>query len=44
MTLLGWIFMLGSVGFVWTLCGWCYYKILSFQEPPAEEVQHFHSA
>jgi len=33
MTILGWIFMVTSVGFVWGLCGWCFYKVLSIQEP-----------
>ena len=28
MTIGGWIFMAGSLGFVWGLAGWCYYKIL----------------
>ena len=28
MTIGGWILMVGSLGFVWGLAGWCYYKIL----------------
>ncbi len=28
MTLGGWIFMLGSVGFVVTLCALCFWKVL----------------
>lgn len=29
--------MLASVGFVWGLCGWCFYKVLTFQEHPNRE-------
>jgi len=43
-TPLGWIFMFASLGFVWGLTLWCYRKILAAPEPPAEEVEHFHSA
>ena len=45
MTVLGWIFMLLSLTFVWTLVIWCYYKILS--QPPekiAKPAKDFHSA
>lgn len=28
MTLGGWIFLLLSVGFVWGLAAWCFYKVL----------------
>jgi hypothetical protein len=34
MTPLGWVFMVVSVGFVWGLCGWCFFKVLSYEEPP----------
>jgi hypothetical protein len=44
MTPLGWIFMIVSVSFVWTLAIWCFYRVLSAPRPPAEEVQDFHSA
>lgn len=44
MTLLGWTFMLLSVGGVWTLTLWCFKRVLSYKDAPAEEVQHFHSA
>ncbi|HEX6881953.1 MAG TPA: hypothetical protein VF530_01155 [Planctomycetota bacterium] len=44
MTAAGWIFMLCSLAFVWGLTLWCYRKILTAPEPPAEEVEHFHSA
>jgi hypothetical protein len=44
MTALGWIFMLVSVGFVWTLAIWCFRRVLSSPVPPPEEVQDFHSA
>jgi hypothetical protein len=29
MTLGGWTFLLCSVGFVWGLTAWCFYKVLS---------------
>ncbi len=32
MTIGGWILMVGSLGFVWGLAGWCYYKILKGPE------------
>lgn len=46
----GWVFMLGSAGFVWGLTGWCFYKVFSL--PPEvtpddavpEPAQHFRSA
>jgi hypothetical protein len=44
MNVYGWIFMLTSVGFVWILAIYCFYRVLSFTEPPPEELQHFHSA
>lgn len=34
MTIGGWIFMTLSVGFVWTLAGWCYYRVLT--TPPGD--------
>lgn len=34
MTTLGWIFMCVSLAFVWGLCGWCFYRVLT---APAEE-------
>jgi hypothetical protein len=47
MTLLGWIFLITSLAFVWGLTLWCFYKILTL--PPVERdvpepVQDFHSA
>jgi hypothetical protein len=31
----GWIFLLVSTGFVWGLCGWSFYKVLTVpNEPP----------
>jgi hypothetical protein len=40
MTVGGWIFMLVSVTFVWTLAGFCYYLVLTGppapDEPPAD--------
>lgn len=44
MTVLGWIFLLTSLSFVWALTLWCFYKVLSFREEPPEPVRHFHSA
>jgi hypothetical protein len=44
MTALGWIFMIVSVSFVWILTIWCFYRVLSAPQPPAEEVQEFRSA
>lgn len=32
MTTLGWAFMILSVGFVWGLTGWCYYKVLTYED------------
>jgi len=29
MTIMGWIFMLGSLAFVWGLTGWCFYKVMT---------------
>jgi hypothetical protein len=40
----GWIFLIASLGFVWGLTIWCYYRLLSFPEPPPEPVQDFRSA
>lgn len=45
MTLGGWIFMTISLTFVWSLMGWCYYRILA--APPKEvppPTKGFHSA
>ena len=36
MTIGGWILMVGSLGFVWGLAGWCYWKILSGPDKPSE--------
>jgi hypothetical protein len=44
MTLLGWIFMLGSAAFVWGLTGWCFYKVLTAPVEPTEAQKEFHSA
>lgn len=44
MTALGWIFMLVSVTSVWGLAAYCFYRVLTAPEPPAEEPQHFRSA
>lgn len=32
MTPLGWIFLLASLGFVWGLAIWCFYKVFTFHE------------
>lgn len=44
MTVLGWIFMLASVGAVSTLVSWCFYRVLNAPREPPEEAQHFRSA
>jgi hypothetical protein len=36
MTTIGWVFMIVSVGSVWGLMLWCYYKVLS--APPDDHV------
>jgi hypothetical protein len=38
MTTLGWLFMLVSVGFVWILTGWCYFKVLTYDESGDEQT------
>ena len=37
MTIGGWILLVGSLSFVWGLAGWCYWKILTVPEHPADE-------
>jgi hypothetical protein len=44
MTPLGWVFLIGSLVFVWGLTMWCFKKVLSYQEPPPDPVKDFHSA
>jgi hypothetical protein len=44
MTPLGWLFLVISVGGVWTLAIWCFVRVLSFKDEPPEPVEHFHSA
>ena len=44
MTLLGWIFMLLSVGGVWVINIWCFKRVLTTPDEVPEEVKHFHSA
>lgn len=29
MTIMGWVFMLGSLAFVWGLTAWCFYKVMT---------------
>jgi hypothetical protein len=36
MTAMGWVFLICSTAFVWGLTGWCFYKVLTF-----DEVEHF---
>jgi hypothetical protein len=36
MTSAGWLFMLVSLTFVWTLAGWCYQRLL---RQPASQVR-----
>ena len=38
MTLAGWIFMLGSVGFVLWLTGYCFWKVL--RKPAKSDGEH----
>ncbi len=33
MTPMGWIFLLISQAFVWGLTLWCFYKVLTFEDP-----------
>ena len=50
MTLLGWVFLLTSLAFVWGLTIWCFYRVLNLppEVPPDEAVpepaQDFRSA
>jgi hypothetical protein len=50
MTPYGWLFMLGSVAFVWGLVGWCFYRVFTLppEMPPdeavPEQLQDFRSA
>jgi hypothetical protein len=41
---LGWIFMIGSLAFVWGLTIWCFARVLAQPAPPPDEVKEFHSA
>ena len=41
---LGTLFLVLSVGFVVILTGWCFFRVLSFKEEPAQPVKDFHSA
>jgi len=43
MSPLGWVFLIVSLGFVWGLTLWCYYKVLTMKEPPPRELEEFHS-
>jgi hypothetical protein len=44
MTALGWLFLIASLAFVWTLTLWCFYKVLSIGEEPPDQIKDFHSA
>ena len=46
MTVLGWIFLVVSLAFVWTLTAWCFYRVLNLpaDHPVAEPAKDFHSA
>lgn len=41
MSPMGWVFLICSLAFVWGLTGWCYYRVLTYdeiehiKEPPA---------
>ncbi|MGA7616186.1 MAG: hypothetical protein WBX15_13510 [Thermoanaerobaculia bacterium] len=38
MTIGGWLFLTLSLGFVWGLCGWCFYRVIKggakIEQPP----------
>lgn len=36
MTTAGWLFMICSIGSVFALAGWCYWKVLTDPEPDDE--------
>jgi len=45
MSVMGWIFMLTSLAFVWGLTAWCFYRVLTLPpEGVPEPVKEFHSA
>ena len=44
MNILGWLFMLVSVGGVIVLTAWCFHKVLGAPKETAEKVKDFHSA
>jgi hypothetical protein len=44
MTAAGWVFLGVSLTFVASLAAWCYYRILTKKEQPAQPVKDFHSA
>jgi hypothetical protein len=37
MRLGGWVFLILSLSFVWGLAGWCYYKVLTYEEEDSVE-------
>jgi hypothetical protein len=44
MTVLGWLFLIVSLTFVWTLTLWCFARVLSIREDPPDPVKNFHNA
>lgn len=36
MTIGGWILLIGSLTFVWSLAGWCYWKTLTGPPPESD--------
>lgn len=44
MTALGWLFLILSLTFVWTLVVWCFRRVLKVREDPPGPVKDFHSA
>jgi amino acid permease len=44
MTAAGWVFLITSLAFVWTLTLWCFYRVLTLHEEPPGPVRQFHSA
>ena len=44
MTTGGWIFLIASLVFVWSLTLWCFYKVVASGKEPPDSVRDFHSA
>jgi hypothetical protein len=44
MTVLGWIFLVTSLTFVWSLTIWCFHRVLTFKDTTPDSLKRFHSA